>query len=64
MVGDSQFKDGKQVSYVKFVPRLFSTMLDVYLVSLITLYPMKIIASKIFVYDVYESNYLNEYRYQ
>jgi hypothetical protein len=45
----------KQIIYVKFIPRLFTAMLDFYLLALILLYPMAYISKKIYIYMFRES---------
>jgi len=40
----------KQVVYIKFVPRMITALLDAYILGLITLYPLRLISNKLFIY--------------
>lgn len=40
----------KQVLYAKFAPRIFTSMIDIYIVGLAILYPMTFIAKTVFLY--------------
>ncbi len=45
----------KQVVYVKLIPRMFTSMLDIYIFALVSLYPIAFISRKIFLFMFKES---------